>query len=151
MRIAANSVDEYFENIPEDRKEVMNKLRRVIKKNLPKGFTEELSYGMPGFVVPHSIYPAGYHCKPEEPLPFISVASQKHFVALYHMGIYAKPELMNWFVSEYPKHCNTKLNMGKSCVRFKKLDNIPFDLIGELITKMSCDEWVNIYESQIKQ
>lgn len=151
MKIAASSVEDYYNNLPEDRQEVMSKLRAIILENLPDGFSEELSYGMPGFVVPHSIYPDGYHCKPSEPLPFMSIASQKNFVALYHMGIYANPELMEWFVAAYPNHSKRKLDMGKSCIRFKKMDDIPYDLIAELVTKMTVDQWIEIYDSQIKK
>lgn len=151
MRYEVSTVDEYYEQIPEERKQVMNKLRNAIKKNLPKGFSEELSYGMPGFVVPHSIYPAGYHCKPSEPLPFMSIASQKNFIAVYHMAVYADPELMDWFVKEYPKHSDRKLDMGKSCIRFKKMDDVPVDLIGELASKVTVEDWIAKYESAIKR
>lgn len=151
MQIKAASVDEYFENIPPERQEVMQKLREVIKDNLPEGFTEEMSYGMPGYVVPHSIYPAGYHCKPEEPLPFMSLASQKNFVAVYHMGIYSIKSVMDWFVEEYPKHCKHKLDMGKSCIRFKKIEDIPYDLIAQLCEKMTVKEWITLYEKNTKR
>ena len=102
---------------------------------------------MPGYVVPHSLYPAGYHCNPSDPLPFMSIASQKNFVALYHMGIYADPELLAWFEAEYPKHSKTKLKMGKSCIRFKNLKNIPYDLIAELVTKMPPEKWIGVYDA----
>lgn len=151
MKIAANSPQEYIAQLPEDRQVVMEKLREVIQKNLPDQFEEAMSYGFIGYVVPHSVYPNGYHCKPAEPLPFISIASQKNFVALYHMGIYASPELMEWFTNEYPNHVKTKLDMGKSCIRFKNMNTIPYDLIGELTTKMTAQEWISIYESQIKK
>ena len=151
MQIQAATPDEYIEKIPEDRKEAMTKLREVIKKNIPSGFEETMSYGMIGYVVPHTLYPAGYHCNPELPLPFMNIASQKNFIAVYHMGIYAKKELLDWFVNEYPKHSKLKLDMGKSCIRFKKPNQIPFELIGELAKKMTCDEWIKIYETQIKR
>lgn len=151
MKIKANSIQEYLENIPEERKDAMNKLITVIRNNTPKEFTEQLNYGMPSWVVPHSIYPNGYHCAPELPLPFMSIASQKNFIALYHMGIYTNPELMNWFVSEYPKHCKRKLDMGKSCVRFKKIEDIPYELIAELCTKTSANEWITLYENNYKK
>lgn len=147
MQIKASSPKEYLENIPEERQPVMKKIRKIILENLPKGFNEEMSYGMIGYVVPHSIYPDGYHVDPKLPLPFINLASQKNFIALYHSGIYASPEMHNWFVSEYPKHCKSKLDMGKSCIRFKKLDDIPYALIAELVTKLSVKEWVSLYES----
>lgn len=151
MNYKASSVDEYYELIPDDRKEAMLKLREVINSNIPKGFEEALSYGMPGWVVPHSLYPAGYHCKPEEPLPFLSIASQKNFIGFYHMGVYADNKLTQWFQEEYAKRVPTKLDMGKSCVRLKKPANIPYDLIGELCTKITAERWIEIYESNIKR
>ena len=131
MQSKATTPEHYLAELPEDRKEAMLKLRNVIKDNLPKGFEEQMSYGMLGYVVPHSIYPNGYHCNPKLPLPFINLASQKNFIALYHMGIYANKNLLDWFVAEFPKHTKTKIEMGKSCIRFKKIDDIPFDFIGE--------------------
>jgi uncharacterized protein YdhG (YjbR/CyaY superfamily) len=151
MQSNATTVAAYLEEIPEERKEAFFKLRDTILTNIPKGFSEQLSYGSLGYVVPHSIYPKGYHCDPKLPLPFIALASQKNFIALYHMGIYANPELLNWFVSQYPKHSAQKLDMGKSCIRFKKMDEIPFDLIAALVQKMSVQEWIDCYESQIKK
>ncbi|MBT4478689.1 MAG: DUF1801 domain-containing protein [Flavobacteriales bacterium] len=147
MKIKANNIKEYLQNIPEERKEVFDKLMKTVRENIPKGFSEELSYGIPAWVVPHSLYPKGYHCSPELPLPFVSVASQKNFIALYHMGIYATPDLLNWFIKEYPKHSKRKLDMGKSCIRFKKMDDIPFELIGNLMKKMNPKEWMEKYES----
>lgn len=149
MTYEANSVDEYIAQLPDDRKEVITKIRSILQKNLPKGFSEQLNYNMPSFVVTHAIYPGGYHCDPKLPLPFISIASQKNFVALYHMGIYANPKLLEWFTTEYPKHSKRKLDMGKSCVRFKKMDDIPYDLIAELATKMSPNDWINLYEKNV--
>lgn len=151
MKVTPNSPEEYLNQLPEERQEVMDKLRKTILKNLPKGFKEGISYGMIGYVVPHDVYPDGYHCDPKLPLPFMSIASQKNFVALYHMGIYANEELMKWFVNEYPKHCSRKLDMGKSCIRFKKLDEIPYDLIGELTTKMTSEDWITLYEKNLKR
>ncbi len=150
MATSATTVTEYLDSLPDDRKAAIKKLRSVIKKNLPKGFKETIGYGMPAFVVPHSKYPDGYHCTPELPLPFMSYASQKNFVALYHMGIYADAKLMAWFKKEYPKHVKTKLDMGKSCIRFKKIETIPYDLIGELVAKMSVDDWIALYEKNVK-
>ena len=141
------SVEAYFDALSEDRKIPMMKLRDAILKSLPKGFQEQMSYGMVGYVVPHGLYPKGYHCSPELPLPFLSIASQKNFIAVYHMGIYAKPELLNWFTDEYAKRVKGKLDMGKSCVRFKKPENIPFDLISELASKMTPQDWITTYES----
>ncbi|WP_299188642.1 DUF1801 domain-containing protein [uncultured Aquimarina sp.] len=151
MQYKANTPDEYIETIPEERKEVMQNLRNVILDNLPKGFSEVMNYGFIGYVIPHEIYPDGYHCDPKLPLPFMNIASQKNFIALYHMGIYADKELMDWFVGEYPKYVKTKLDMGKSCIRFKKIDQIPLQLIGELATKMTPEKWIEIYETNIKK
>ena len=135
MQYKATSPDEYLAQIPEDRKAPMEQLRNTIKKQLPKGFEETMSYGMIGYVVPHSVYPPGYHCDPKLPLPFVSIASQKNFIGFYHMGLYANKDLYDWFVSEYPKHCKYKLDMGKSCLRLKKMEDIPYELIGELCEK----------------
>ena len=151
MQSKATTVDHYIEELPEDRKKAIAELRKVIKKNIPKGFQEAMGYGMPGYVVPHSKYPEGYHCDPKLPLPFIGFASQKNFIAIYHMGIYADPKLLKWFVNEYPKHSKQKLDMGKSCVRFKKMEEIPYKLIAELMKKMSAKEWIEIYESKFKE
>jgi len=148
--MTATTVAAYLDALPDDRKAAMKTLRSTIKKNLPKGFKETVQYKMPAWVVPHSKYPDGYHCKPEEPLPFLSMASQKNFIALYHMGIYADPKLMKWFEAQWPKHVKTKLDMGKSCIRFKKVDQIPFELIGELVAKMSPDDWIALYEKQFR-
>ena len=147
MQIKASSVEDYISKVPEERQEVIRGIRKQILDNLPEGFDERLSYGMIGYVVPHELYPPGYHVDPKLPLPFINIASQKNFVALYHSGIYSSPELLDWFVAEYPKHCKTKLDMGKSCVRLKKMNQIPYELIGELCSKMTVEEWVRVYES----
>ncbi len=151
MQYDATSPEDYISQVPEERQDTLKKLRKVIKDNLPTGFEEGMQYKMIGYYVPHSVYPDGYHCDPKTPLPFMSFASQKNSVNLYHMGIYAKKELLDWFVGEYPKHCKRKLDMGKSCIRFKKMDEIPFELIGELTKKMSSEEWINIYESALKK
>ncbi len=150
MKYNANSPAEYIAQLPDERKAVVAKLREIISKNIPKGFQEQMSYGMLGWVVPHEIYPDGYHCDPKLPLPFINLASQKNFVALYHSGIYANEKLHDWFVSEYPKYCKYKLDMGKSCVRFKKMNDIPYQLIEELCKKISVDDWVSLYEKNVK-
>lgn len=151
MEANGKTVTEILQNLPADRSEPFTKLHDVIVKNLPKGFEAAISYGGLGYVVPHTIYPAGYHCKPSEPLPFAGLASQKNSINFYHMGIYSDPELLNWFVTEYPKHSRQKLDMGKSCVRFKKLDDIPYSLIGELMKKMSVKEWIALYETNLKK
>lgn len=142
---------EYLEVIPEERRAAVEKLRETIVENLPEGFQETVGYGMIGYCVPHRLYPAGYHCDPKQPLPFAGIASQKHFIALYHMGLYANEELLEWFVSEFPKYSKRKLDMGKSCIRFKKPDDIPFELIGQLMQKMSVEDWVTLYEAVLKR
>ena len=151
MTSKAATVKEYLAELPEDRKEAMTQLRETIIKSLPEGFKEQMSYGMITYVVPHSIYPAGYHCDPKQALPFLSIASQKNFVAFYHMGIYAKPDLLQWFTQEYPKHTDAKMDMGKSCVRFKKPDQIPHKLIGQLIKKVTVKDWIKTYEENYKK
>ena len=151
MKYKASSPEEYINQLPEDRIEPIKRIRKIILDNLPEGMEEQMSYGMLGFVIPHSVYPDGYHCDPKTPLPFMNLASQKNFIAVYHMGMYAKKEVLDWFTAEYAKHCKYKLDMGKSCVRFKKMNDIPYDLIGELAGKMSTEEWVRIYEEQIKK
>ncbi len=151
MKANGNSVDEILANVPADRIEPFKKLHEVIVENLPEGFEAGISYGGLGYVVPHTVYPAGYHCKPNEPLPFAGIASQKHTINFYHMGIYSDHSLLEWFVTEYPKHSKQKLDIGKSCIRFKKFDQIPYKLIGELMTKMSIEKWINVYETQMKK
>ena len=144
------SVASYVDALPAERKAAFKKLRQVIKKKLPKGFKEVLNYNIPSYVVPHSIYPDGYHCDPKLPLPFMSVASQKNFIALHHMGIYSDPKLLAWFQKEWPKHVDTKLDMGKSCIRFKKIETIPYELIGQLAAKMTVKDWVSRYTKHVK-
>ena len=150
MQIQANDPIDYIAQIPEERKEPIRKLREAILQNLPKGFEETISYGMIGYVVPHTLYPAGHHCDPNLPLPFMAIASQKNFIAVYHMGIYTSGELMNWFLNEYPKHSLKKLDMGKSCIRFNNIKTIPYELIGMLSSKMTLREWIELYEQNIK-
>jgi hypothetical protein len=145
------SPEDYIAQVPEQRKAAFEALRQVVLENLPQGFKEVISYGMIGYVVPHETYPDGYHCNPKLPLPFINIANQKNFIALYHMGIYADPDLLEWFQHEYPKHRKTKLDMGKSCIRFKKPEQIPLDLIGELCQKMTPKDWIELYETQFKK
>ena len=150
MKAIGKTVNEILTSLPEDRVAPFNRLHDVIVENLPEGFEAAISYGGLGYVVPHTLYPAGYHCKPSEPLPFAGIASQKNSINFYHMGIYSDTELLKWFVTEYPRHSKQKLDMGKSCVRFKKLDEIPYKLIGELMKKMSVEEWIEKYEAELK-
>lgn len=151
MQVTAENPEDYIAQIPEDRKVVFKELREVIIANLPSGFQEVISYGMLGYVVPHSIYPSGYQCDSKLPLPFLAIASQKNFIAIYHMGIYADEKLLNWFLEEYPKHSNQKLDMGKSCIRFKKMEHIPMELLAALMKKMTVEQWINLYESKFKR
>ncbi len=150
MQSKATTVDAYIAELPEDRRKAISELRKVIKKNLPKGFKEEMGYGMMGWSVPHSIYPAGYHCNPKDPLPFMGIASQKNSINLYHMGIYADPKLLKWFQEAHAKASPKKLDMGKSCIRYKKAEDIPYKLIGELAAKTTVEEWIEKYETELK-
>jgi uncharacterized protein YdhG (YjbR/CyaY superfamily) len=151
MTIKSKTVSDYISNLPEDRQLAINSLRNVILKNIPEGFVEEMSYGMIGYVIPHTLYPPGYHCSPELPLPFVNIASQKNFIAIYHMGIYGDESLLKWFTNEYPKHCQSKLDMGKSCIRLKKMDQIPYKLIGELMRKITVSDYIAQYEKLYKK
>lgn len=146
MKTTVNTPEELIATYLPERQEAMNKLRALFHAHLPKGFSETISYGMITYCVPHSIYPKGYHCKPEQALPFISIASQKNFIAIYHMGIYSDPSLLDWFTKAYKETVPSKLDMGKSCIRFKKMDQIPYELIAELAGKMSVTDWVTTYE-----
>lgn len=147
MTIPAATIEEYLEQAPAERRETLEKLRQVILDNLPKDFKEEMSYGMIGYVVPHEVFPEGYHCNPKLPLPFMSFASQKNSINFYHMGIYADKELLDWFLKEYAQFSTKKLDMGKSCMRFKKAEDIPFEVIGKLVRKVSADQWVATYKA----
>lgn len=151
MQNVVTSAQEYVDQLSEERKEVVEKLRTLLKDNLPNGFEEGILYGMISYHVPHSLYPSGYHCDPKLPLPFISIASQKNFVAVYHMGIYANPTLLQWFVSNYALQSKSKLDMGKSCIRFKKIEHIPFELLGQLAQKMTVSDWISTYETAFKK
>ncbi|HYO22951.1 MAG TPA: DUF1801 domain-containing protein [Flavisolibacter sp.] len=151
MTSTAKTPDEYIASLPDDRKAAIEKLRKAVNKNIPKGFAETMGYGMMGWVVPHSKYPAGYHCDPKQALPFAGMASQKNTISFYHMGIYSMPELLDWFTKEYPKHSKTKLDMGKSCIRFKKPEQIPYELIGELMKKVTPEKWIEVYETHLKK
>lgn len=151
MTSTASTPEEYIAEVPQERREALEKLRKTIITNLPQGFQEGMQYGMIGYFIPHDVYPAGYHCDTKQPLPFMSFASQKNSINFYHMGIYVQKELLDWFVAEFPKYSIKKLDMGKSCIRFKKIEDIPFDLIGELVTKITAQQWIEIYESVIKK
>ena len=143
-------VQQYIDQLEGTRKPEFLELRKIIVDNLPKGFEETIGYGMIGYVVPHSIYPAGYHCTPKLPLPFLNLVMRKDIITFYHMGLYSDEKLLNWFKDEYSKFTKLKLDMGKSCVRFKKSSVIPYSLIGELMQKVSVDEWISRYEEKLK-
>ena len=151
MRSEAKTAEAYLAELPEERRDAMSLLRDTILAHLPSGFEEVMNYGMIGYVVPHNTYPEGYHSDPKQPLPFLNIASQKHYIAVYHAGIYADKEIYDWFLGEYPNYMTTKPDMGKSCIRFKKVDTIPYDLIGQLCEKISVAEWINIYEKKVKK
>ena len=149
MKSVSETPQDYIHSLPEERKAAIEKLRNIVLTNLPSGFEEKMCYGMLGYVVPHSIYPKGYHCNPKQELPFINIASQKNFISLHHLGLYADNSLLDWFVSEYPKYSTYKLDMGKGCVRFKKPEAIPFELIQQLVSKISVPEWITFYENNL--
>lgn len=151
MSTKPTTPDAYVAALPTDRKDIIQAMREAMLKNIPKGFEETISYGMIGYVVPHSIYPAGYHCDPKLPLPFISIASQKSHIGFYHMGMYADQSLLNWFTAEWPKYSKKKLDMGKSCIRFKKAEDVPLDLLAELAKKMKPKDWISCYEKGLKK
>ena len=151
MQSTAKTPDEYIATLPEDRKSAISAIRKVVNDNLPKGFKEGMAYGMIGWVVPHEIYPPGYHCDPKLPLGFMSLASQKNHIALYSMCLYGNVDQLSWFLVEWPKHSKKKLNMGKSCIRFTKLEDIPLALIGELASKVTPRQWIDIYEKALKR
>ncbi len=151
MRSTTTTVEEYINELPENRKEPIIRIRKMISQNLPSGFTETMNYGMIGYVVSHKIYPEGYHADPKQPLPFISVASQKNHISIYHMGMYVDKGTYDWFMDKYLEDYGKKPDMGKSCIRFRKSEDIPYELIGELATKFTPDDWIKIYQENIKQ
>ncbi|KAA0208169.1 DUF1801 domain-containing protein [bacterium] len=148
MQSKASTVEEYFASLPADRREALLALRQVIRKNLDPVYIEEMGYGMPGWSVPHSVYPAGYHCNPKIALPYAGMASQKNYMSLYLMFIYGdgNSEMLDWFVREWKK-TGKKLDMGKSCIRFKKLEDLALDVIGEAIRRTPARKWIEMYET----
>lgn len=151
MQSKAATVKDYLDSLPEDRKKAITTLRKEILKNIPKGFKEEMNYGMIGYVIPHKLYPAGYHCDPTKPLPYMNVASQKNFIAVYHMGVYGDKKLLDWFTKEFKKVSDKKLDMGKACIRFKKPEDIPYKLIGELAGKITAEQWMAVMDKYRKK
>lgn len=145
------NAQEYILSLAEEQRPAMEELRKVIKENLPEGFVETMQYDMIHFVVAREKYPKGYHCNPEDDLPFLSLAGMKRHIAVYHMGIYMFQDLMDWFVGEYPKYMKTKLNMGKSCIRFTNYKTIPYELIGKLCQKLTPDQYIAAYEALLSK
>jgi Domain of unknown function (DU1801) len=145
----ARTPDEYIAGLPDDRREIVAAMRKVINDNLPAGFKETSSYGI-GWVVPHSLYPPGYHCDPKQPLGFMGLASQKNYISLYSMCLYGANKHLEWFQNEWPKYSNKKLNMGKSCIRFSKPEDVPLELIGKLAARVTPRQWIEIYEKALK-
>lgn len=149
MQSKAKTVDGYIAELPPERQAALGRLRAEVTRNLPAGFVEQMQWGMVGYVVPHALYPAGYHTDPTQPLPFLALASQKSHIAVYHMGIYADAKLLEWFTAEHAKASPRKLDMGKSCIRYKKPEDIPFELIGRLARKVKAKQWIASYERNI--
>lgn len=151
MQSLGATVEEYCAQVPQHQAEAFHALRKTICDHLPAWFVECINYGMLGYVVPKTIYPAGYHCDPSLPLPFLWLAYQKNSINIYHMWLYADPVLLEWFVTQWPHYCTKKLDMGKSCIRCKWYDAIPYPLFGELVEKMSVTQWIALYETAIKK
>ena len=149
MQSKARTVNEYLTDLPKDRRETLQAIRAVILKNLPKGYEEGMLYGAIAYFVPHSVYPPGYHCDPTKPLPFAGLASQKNYISMSLMCVYGDPEHETWFRMAWAK-TGKKLNMGKSCVRFKKIDDVPLKVIGEAIKRVPAKKFIEYYESAIK-
>lgn len=150
MPTKATTPAEYLASLEPERRAAVTKLHRVIKKHLPKGFVDTISYGMIGYVVPHKLYPAGYHCDPKQPLPFMSLASQKQGVSVHHLGLY-EGSIVPWFTKEWKKATDAKLDLGKGCVRMKKVDDIPYELFGNLAARMTPADWIALYEKKLKR
>ncbi|MEC9485282.1 MAG: DUF1801 domain-containing protein [Candidatus Izemoplasma sp.] len=147
MKEDVSTVKDYINALSQEKKHVINRLRKTIQANLPKGFEETCQYHMISYVVPLSLYPKGYLNKKDTPLPLLSLEAQKHHIAIYHMALYMSPNLMRWFKQRYQETVNHRLDMGKSCIRFKHLDDIPYELIGELVAKITPKEFILQYES----
>lgn len=146
MQSSAKTVNEYLRELPDDRRKAISAVRAVIRENLQPGFEEGMQYGMIGYFVPHSIYPAGYHCDPKQPLPFTALASQKNAMSLYLMACYGDEEEQVWLRDQFTK-AGKKLDMGKSCIWFKKLDDLPLDVVGAAIRRTTVPDYIAAYES----
>ena len=147
---AATTPEAFIAALPDDRKNAVAQLRQTLQQHLPAGFKETMNYGMISYVVPHEKYPAGYHCDPKLPLPFISISNTKGHIGLHHIGLYSNPELLDWFTSQYPYYSKIKLDMGKGCVRFKKPEAIPYELVAKLAQRVDPDQWIAWYEQNLK-
>jgi uncharacterized protein YdhG (YjbR/CyaY superfamily) len=147
----ASTPDEYVRWVSSERRPQFAEMRQAIQQAMPNGFEEQMSYGMIGYVVPHELYPPGYHCNPQLPLPFVSIANQKNFFGFYHMGLYADAHLMDWFLAEHSALNLRKLDMGKSCIRFNRWNEIPLELLTKLVSKMSVEDWIACYEKNLKR
>ncbi len=139
-----------IETLSEDRQAAIEKLRTSIAKYIDPAYEERAKEGTVNYIVPHSMFPPGYHCDPTKPLGYMSIVSQKNVISIHHMGLYGSQKLMDWFLAEYPKHTKAKLDMGKACIRFKKMDDIPYDLIGQLAGKLTAQQWVDIYVAALR-
>ena len=146
MKSTARTVDEYVKSLPEDRRAAISAIRKVILDNLPKGYQECMSYGMIGYVVPHSIYPKGYQCNPKLPLPFVNLGSQKNHMALYLMCIYGDAKTDQWLRKAWEK-TGRKLDRGKGCIRFKRLEDVPLEVVGQLIARTPVADYITRIEA----
>jgi hypothetical protein len=146
MQSSATTVEQYLAELPDDRRQALQAVRRAILDNLPPGYEEGMQYGMIGYYVPHSVYPAGYHCDPKQPLPFAALASQKNHMSVYLMCVYGDTEHEAWFREAWLK-TGKKLNMGKSCVRFRKIEDVPLEVVGESIRRVSTEKLIEFYDS----
>lgn len=146
MQSKATTVNAYLSELSPDRRASIEAVRKVILANLDHDYEEGIQYGMIGYFIPHRIYPAGYHCDPKQPLPFVGLASQKNHMAVYMMCLYGDGSLTTWFQSEWKK-TGKKLDMGKSCIRFKTSDDLALDVIGEAIRRVPASKYIEIYES----
>ncbi len=150
MRSQATGVEEYLAELTAERRETLQAVREVVLKNLPRGYEEGMQYGMIGYFVPHRLYPAGYHCDPRQPLPFASLASQKHHLSIYLTCIYSDPEHLAWFREAWAK-TGKKLDMGKGCVRFKTIDDVPLKVVGQAIKRVPVKKFIAQYEAVLGQ
>ena len=148
MAAKPTTVKEYLDSLPEDRRKALRKVRAAVNKGLPKGYKEGIQYGMLGWFIPHRVYPAGYHCDPKQPVPFAGLASQKNYMSLYLMCIYGDEKHKGWFEKEWKKS-GKKLDMGKSCIRFKKVEDLPLEVITEAVSRVPVDKFLAHYEASV--